>query len=476
MSVQDLCDRFTQEQFGKRRIPRHSTISQRLNGVDLHKDWTLIKAIIAVCTPPAKVEEVSKQAQALLQKWRTTPRAEPPVPLPDLDLVHVRQKVISLQNELVQMRALHGELAEELRQTRGLLASVLLTRSTDPLHVMGRGATLSKLDAPRDRGNDKPNPTVPARAPMAIDLPKRPRSFHDMETVSSGLLAMDPTGQRGARVLRRSFDQVLDGIHTGRYRWEQLMRSEKAIMEDLVTTRFSREFGLQDGASLDLQIDGAEFNCRYSTRNRGWMFSPDSIGQVHLLLWADDMKSRWGLGVIHLKPDFLSSGANRNGRRILNRQGLAEARWLHEDAPLPENVLLRLGSEDIDLIFAPDSGQKRVNELFRRAQGLLVSRNAVATVAMQEDYMKRVRGYGGARSILRSEGIVIIGGSFKKHTQVANILGLTVPEQGEFLSVRLARRRPHHGDAPSIELEGEQWVIATDDDPIEPAPLLPEVI
>ena len=60
-------------------------------------------------------------------------------------------------------------------------------------------------------------------------------------------------------------------------------------------------------------------------------------------------------------------------------------------------------------IFARPSGQQRVNELFRRAQRMRVSRTVVATVAMQDDYMKRVRGGGGARDQLREEGIVIFG-------------------------------------------------------------------
>ena len=50
-----------------------------------------------------------------------------------------------------------------------------------------------------------------------------------------------------------------------------------------------------------------------------------------------------------------------------------------------------------------------MNELFRRAQRMRVSRTVVATVAMQDDYMKRVRGGGGARDQLRAEGIVIFG-------------------------------------------------------------------
>jgi hypothetical protein len=62
-------------------------------------------------------------------------------------------------------------------------------------------------------------------------------------------------------------------------------------------------------------------------------------------------------------------------------------RWLHARAPLRKYVLFGLPDRDVAAIFAAGSGQQRVNELFRRAQRMRVSRTVVATVAMQDDYM-----------------------------------------------------------------------------------------
>ncbi|MFF3669847.1 NaeI family type II restriction endonuclease [Microtetraspora malaysiensis] len=61
------------------------------------------------------------------------------------------------------------------------------------------------------------------------------------------------------------------------------------------------------------------------------------------------------------------------------------------------------------------------------------------------------------------------------HVQAAVALGLPAPGAGEFVSVRLARRQPHHAEAPSIELDGEHWVVAEDNDPPEMGPLLPDI-
>jgi hypothetical protein len=135
---------------------------------------------------------------------------------------------------------------------------------------------------------------------------------------------------------------------------------------------------------------------------------------------------------------------------------------------------LRIPSADVERIFEPGHGTKRVDMLFRLAQRRLISRVVVATVAQQEDYMKRIRGNGGSRSYLRPEGIVIIG-QYDSHRRVAETLGLPVPGPGESVSARLASMGPVRATAPSVSLEGRRWVVAEEDDPPEMAPLLPDI-
>ena len=107
-----------------------------------------------------------------------------------------------------------------------------------------------------------------------------------------------------------------------------------------------------------------------------------------------------------------------------------------------------------------------------------VSRTVVATVAMQDDYMKRVRDGGGARDQLRAEGIVIFG-DYAGDQLLASALDLPRPGPGEFVSVRLARRpgRPDWGGpdayARSVRLDGADWRLASPADPVDPAPALP---
>jgi hypothetical protein len=119
-----------------------------------------------------------------------------------------------------------------------------------------------------------------------------------------------------------------------------------------------------------------------------------------------------------------------------------------------------------------------------------VSRTVVATVAMQDDYMKRVRDGGGARDQLRGEGFVIFG-DYAGDQLLAAALGLVRPGPGEFVSARLARRArvlARAGGAGGaagegggevsrydrcIRLDGADWVLAGPADPFEAAPNLP---
>jgi hypothetical protein len=302
----------------------------------------------------------------------------------------------------------------------------------------------------------------------------QPEQDAELEAVAAAILRQDLDGARFAGAIRRSIDMLLDGQHTGRFRWEQLYKTEKAHMGTLVEINLQREFGFGDGVDMDYRIAGVDVDCKFSQSPGGWMIPPEAIGHLLLVVWASDIKAQWSAGLVRAVPGSLNPGGNRDAKTTLNRAGRGSIRWLFNKAPLKENMLLRLSQDDVEAIFAQKSGQGRVDELFLRAQGKRVSRNVVATAAMQEDYMKRVRYNGGSRSRLQPRGIVILG-HYTSHGDIARLLGLPVPQAGDSVSVRLARRQAHHSDAPYIELNGEQWVRAVPSDPEETVPKLPEI-
>jgi hypothetical protein len=282
---------------------------------------------------------------------------------------------------------------------------------------------------------------------------------------------------RFARAFRATFDQLYDGQHTGRYAWDQLYKTEKTHFGTLLEINLRREFTdlISDGSVLDFSISGHEIDCKYSFRMGGWMLPPESFGRLLLVCNANDEKSEWAVGVVRAKPEYLRAGVNRDLKSGLNQDGRENIEWLFWGAELPPNVLLQVDDETRAAIFENQrSGQERVNQLFRLAQKRRVSRNAVATVAQQDDFMKRVRANGGARSALASEGILIIGGDYESHRQIAVELGIEAPVPGEFVGVRVA---PAVGNEPyAVLLGGTLWRVADENDPPVWAPALPSTV
>lgn len=297
----------------------------------------------------------------------------------------------------------------------------------------------------------------------------------ELQRVYDYLEAQDPGSDRFNRVIRSTYDQLYDGQRTGRYRWEQLLKTEKTHYGTLVEINVQREFWFSDGLVLDYSIDAVEVDCKYSHRLGGWMLPPEVIGHLCLVMTASDSASEFSVGLVRASADHVRTSGNRDSKVTLNEAGMAAVQWLHYRRPLTENLLLHLTDDDRYEILVrhagPNRGQRRVDELFRRVQQRVVTRNVVATVAQQDDYMKRVRGNGGARSHLRPEGIVIMG-DYAKHKAVARALGVTQPTAGGFVSVRLT---PGDGTTQEVELDGRRWRVARVDDPVTEAPVLPDI-
>ena len=284
----------------------------------------------------------------------------------------------------------------------------------------------------------------------------------------------DPTGGRTAQVLRSTFDQLYDGQHTGRYRWDQLNKTEKTHFGTLFEINLRREFDdiIDDGRTLDYLIEGYDVDCKYSQHLGSWMIPPEAHEQLLLVASADDKTGKWSLGVVRATATRLGTGRNRDRKATLNSLGRMAIRWLAQDAELPPNVLLSLDEDQVERILGQRSGQQRVNELLRTVTNRRVGRNTIATVAQQDDYMKRIRSNGGARSALAPEGIIIPGGDYSAHREVARQLGAMVPEPGEVVSLRVSLAQA--GDLHVVILDGQRWRLARPGDPIVPAPGLPD--
>jgi len=299
--------------------------------------------------------------------------------------------------------------------------------------------------------------------PEDTDLP--------LSAVEAELHRLDPTGAAVAGVLRDTFDQLYDGQHSGRWAYEQLRKTEKTHMGTLVEINLHRRFGFDDGDATDYRIAGVEVDCKYSMSYGGWELPPEAVGHICLLVTANDADASWTAGLIRVRETDLRGAANRDAKRQLTALSRPRIRELWPGhGRLAENLFLRLDPQVRRRIFAAPSGQARANELFRSVPRRIIRRAELATVAQQDDFMKRARGNGGARTDLRPEGILVLGHQ-DGDPQIAFALGLPVPQKGEFISARVTPARADRAD-PVAVIDGCGWALARPGDPPHPAPLL----
>lgn len=293
--------------------------------------------------------------------------------------------------------------------------------------------------------------------------------------VFARLRKADPDGSRIARLMRQTLDQLYDGQRTGRYSWDQLSKTERSHFGTLFEINLRRAFAdvFDDGVKLDYRVDGLDVDCKFSQKIYGWMIPPEAVGEILVVGYVNDVDSEYAFGVVRARPEYLNTGTNRDAKATFSAAYRAKVRWLQWPGELPANILLHIDEDTRADILGKRSGQQRLNELLRRVTGRAIGRGVIATVAQQDDFMKRVRANGGARSTLKPEGIIILSGDYSLHRGYAEELGVEIPDPGEVVSVRVVRASE---DEPSAEIDGDFWRIAGEREEVtEPAPDTPHM-
>ncbi|MFI1063393.1 NaeI family type II restriction endonuclease [Streptomyces spororaveus] len=301
--------------------------------------------------------------------------------------------------------------------------------------------------------------------------------------------------------LRDSLDELLDGQRTGRWAYQHLTKTEKTYLGTAVEVNLTKEFAIDNGADLDWSIADSDIDCKFSKDLGGWeipmeMYLCADHGEregranhAAVVTWMNDDTSEWAAGIVRItdarlrwKKERDANGDrvrayNRDNKRKLSEGAKSEVYWLWGglQTDLPTNLLRHLDAEARERILTASlprrasSGQQRLNQLFREVRDRIVGRQTVLTVGQQDDSPKRAR---DARKHLRPEGIVVLGHQ-GSHPGVARALGLPVPIKGEWISTRLV---PVSSDdaRPKFSLDGESWARARGDEPMHPAPDLPD--
>jgi hypothetical protein len=485
--------------------PGLSTLHRRLGGENLHNQARMVDNIVEICaqTGGFDAEPARKRVRALRDRAREemardrapavpADAGQPsgpasrraPVPL------DAERRVAAMSVRLDEAVQENRRLTAEVSATRELISTLAAARpaaspeeaavdslraQVDELAEIARQAAAEAQAARAEvatllRATRAP---VPPAAHVSRDVPahREEAAAPRLRIGTAGLGQIDPELVRLVEILRRHDPDgsgmasviegagayLLDGERTGRYTWDQLLKNEKMMFGTIVSRLAQKNLGLEDGERTQFSVGGIEFDLRYAL-SQHWTISPELIGELVVLVHADEDTGRYGCGVVRVQEDLLSTGANRDDKRTLRGRDVIQ--WIHRDAPFETSILQRLEIDDREAVLHSPSATVRLSELFRRAEGIPVSRTDVVTVARQPDALRRVR---DARDRLAAEGVLLAGHPWP-HGSVLDVLGVPTPASGKFVSIRLAPARA--GDeGPTVSFDGTRWRRARPEDP-----------
>jgi Restriction endonuclease NaeI len=240
-------------------------------------------------------------------------------------------------------------------------------------------------------------------------------------------------------LLKNAVDFVLDPVKTGRTKIDELDKVEKTFI-GLKIEHYLRDWlGVPKGLKRDLQIDGIEVDIK-NTVGVTWMIPPETYRNEEpcLLIASAKFDGRCWLGIVVARDKYLTNEkGNRDAKRSLSAEGKQHILWLVEDAEYPASTWDGIDMARFRELRLIKGGKKRAAQFFRENLNKKVHRSIVESLLHdQRDYMKRVRGNGGARDDLKKEKILILSGIYD--AKEAKQRGILL-ERDEFVAVRMQK-------------------------------------
>lgn len=236
------------------------------------------------------------------------------------------------------------------------------------------------------------------------------------------------------QILQGAIDFVIDPVRTGRTTIAELDNVEKTFI-GLKVEHFFRDFIDVPKGVRDLRIDGMDVDIK-NTVGVTWMIPPETYrAQEPCILFAiATERGCCSLGVIVAKTEYLSQ-PNRDSKRGVTAFGRSNILWLLRDEPLPASQWAGINMARFREMRSIQPGAARAAAFFRENLRKTVHRSVIRSLLYdQEDYMKRLRENGGARDLLRPEGIALISGTFGALAVLD--LGFTALQSDEWLAVK----------------------------------------
>lgn len=241
--------------------------------------------------------------------------------------------------------------------------------------------------------------------------------FELLHHISKGVLELtggiETIQARFPLLVQDAIEFVLDPVTTGRTEVHELDNVEKTFV-GLKVEHFLRDLLDAPKGIRDLVISGHDVDVK-NTLDNSWMIPPETYSREEICLVVNikpDARLCW-LGLLVARQAYLNA-PNRDGKRGVKSGATENVYWIVENASYPPSrwepfdmAQFRRLRSDIK------GGTRRLSEFFRNNLEVPVHRKVIeALLYPASDYMKRARGNGGARDVLRKESIAILSGAF----------------------------------------------------------------
>lgn len=235
-------------------------------------------------------------------------------------------------------------------------------------------------------------------APLAADIVRR-----------SPNLAVTLPG-----VMFAALESVLEPVRTGRTRLAELDNVEKTFV-GLKAEHFVRDLLDAPKGLRDLVLAGQNVDIKNTVGNSwAWMIPPETYrdSEPCLLMALDATRWQAWMGLFVARPEYLRK-KNRDGKRGILAASYVHIIWLVQAAPLPRNHWDGIDMARFRELRKMKGGTVRAALYFTENLRRPTHRSVLEALLFdQVDYMKRVRGNGGAKDVLKQNKIALLSGNY----------------------------------------------------------------
>ena len=212
----------------------------------------------------------------------------------------------------------------------------------------------------------------------------------------------------------QALEFVLDPIRTGRNRLAQLDNVEKTFI-GLKVEHFLRDALQAPKGIRDLVLAGKNVDVKNTVGDKwSWMIPPETYrdNEPCLLAALDAPRREVWLGLLAAREEYLGAN-NRDSKRGILTGSYQHILWLVERQSLPPDRWEGIDMARFRELRQVRGGNNRVVIFFEENLRRPVHRTVVqALLHDQLDYMKRLRGNGGAKDVLRDRRIALLSGTY----------------------------------------------------------------